>query len=51
MSLRELISFLQEKKEIFLEEGERIMIGVKKEGDYVSVIEKTVIKNRKTNTQ
>ncbi len=51
MSLRELVSFLEEKKEMFLEEGERIMIGVKKEGDYVSMIEKTVMKNRKTTIQ
>ena len=51
MSFRELVTVLEEKKEIFLEEGERIMIGIKKEGDYVSMIEKTVMKNRKTTIQ
>ncbi len=47
MSLRELVSFLEEKKEMFLEEGERIMVVVKKKNDVVSMIEKTVMKNRK----
>ena len=51
MSLRELVSFLEEKKEMFLEEGERLMIGIKKEGNYVSMIEQTVMKNRKTTIQ
>ena len=47
MNLNEIITFLEEKGEVFLKEGERMMVGIKKGTTYVSVIEKTVVKNRK----
>ena len=47
MHLNELVYFLEREKYLFLKEGERIMVEIKKENTYVAIVEKTVIKNRK----
>ena len=47
MNLKELIAFLEEERTLFMEAGERLTVSVKKGNNYISIMEKIVVKNRK----
>lgn len=47
MNLKELIAFLEEERILFMEAGDRLTISVKKGNNYISIMEKIVVKNRK----
>lgn len=47
MNLNELIAFLEKERVLFMEEGEKLMIEIKKGTTYIAMMEKMVVRNRK----